>query len=233
MNRAKTTGFTIIELMLAMTFIAALLVSIAMVTIQISLTYNKGVTLRAVDRAGQAISSDIQRTIAASAPFNATKYTISGTTNPAARYVVTADGRGGRLCTGQYTYAWNQGDTNPYNRYTGGDRTIVRFVKVRDSAAVLCQQPATMITKADATEMLASGDRNLVVHDVSVTAGASDAALNQAMYAVALQIGTIDGTKIATLGPNDYGCVEPSASNLGDDYCAVDKFDIVARAGNQ
>ena len=64
MNRAaKQTGFTLIELMLAMTFISVLLLAIAMTIIQIGTIYNRGVTLKEVSQAARSISDELNRSI--------------------------------------------------------------------------------------------------------------------------------------------------------------------------
>ncbi len=46
------SGFTIVELLMAMSFIAVLLVVITLTIIQISGIYNKGLTMRAVNQSG-------------------------------------------------------------------------------------------------------------------------------------------------------------------------------------
>ena len=62
-NNRRQNGFTMIELMLSVTFIAILLLAIAMLIIQMSGMYNKGLTLREASQAGQFISSEIQRSL--------------------------------------------------------------------------------------------------------------------------------------------------------------------------
>jgi prepilin-type N-terminal cleavage/methylation domain-containing protein len=54
-------GFTLIELMLAMSFISVLLLSIAMVGIQAGKMYSRGIVLRDVNQAGRDISDTIRR----------------------------------------------------------------------------------------------------------------------------------------------------------------------------
>ena len=65
----KTKGFTLIELMLSMTFISILLVAIAVTIIQISNVYNRGITLKEVNQAGRSLSNELQRSITSGAPF--------------------------------------------------------------------------------------------------------------------------------------------------------------------
>jgi hypothetical protein len=220
-------GFTIIELMLAMTFIAALLVAIAMTTIQIGHIYNKGLTLREVNQAGRSVTDELQRSISASSPFNV------DAASPTARYVVRPGG--GRLCLGRYSYAWNygaalrsSGGVGIYNTYDDG--TNVRFAKVNDASASLCTSPTGTVKKADSTEMLATGDRDLVLQTFSITNAATDASDDQALYAISLTIGTNDQTQLTT---NDTSCKPPSQGQGNEDYCSVNQFDIVVRAGNK
>lgn len=228
MNHAKKDGFTLVELMLAMTFIAILLVAVAMTTIQISQIYNKGITLREVNQAGRALSDELQRSIASSSPFDANP------ASPTTRYLVRPGG--GRLCVGSYTYAWNYGSAITggagapavFNVYENND--VVRFVKVSDPSASLCTDPTLKIKKADATDILTAGDRDLVVHAFTVTQGSNDIDTGQALYAISMTVGTNDQQQLVT---NDTSCKPPAQGVGNEDYCSVNQFDIVARAGNK
>jgi prepilin-type N-terminal cleavage/methylation domain-containing protein len=234
MNQDNTKGFTLIELMLAMTFISILLIAIAMTTIQISDIYNKGITLREVNQAGRAVSDELQRSISSSIPFDVTPKKDASAATATSKYVVR-DG-GGRLCLGRYTYAWNYGDSiagvngapSLLNKYD--NNSTVRFAKVSDPSAALCEDPTLSIRRADATEMLTSGDRDLVVHSFAITSTASDAVTGQAVYAVSMVIGTNDDQQLTT---NNTSCKAPVAAGGGENYCSVNQFDIIARAGNK
>lgn len=238
MNRVNAKGFTLIELMLAMTFISVLLIAIAMTTIQISNIYTKGITLREVNQAGRTISDDLQRSIGASAPFD-----LAPTATPAS-YVTQPTG--GRLCVGKYSYLWNYGEniaqtgdaTNLDNHFD--DNTVIRFVRVLDPDKSLCQKgtedgntpsPEYPIPeKTKSVELLASGDRDLAIHNFTIAKTAEEAATSQAMYAISFVIGTNDQAQLTT---NDASCRPPSDGVGAEDYCSVNQFDIVARAGNQ
>jgi hypothetical protein len=219
-------GFTIIELMLAMSFVAALLVAIAMTTVQIGHIYNKGLTLREVNQVGRSVTDELQRSISTSIPFNVDPM------SPTTRYIVRAGG--GRLCIGRYSYAWNFGaalrGAGPviYNTYEDG--SPVRFAKVNDASAALCTSPTGTVKKADSTEMLATGDRDLALQAFTITSAAADNATGQALYAISLVLGTNEQTQLTT---NDTSCRPPSQGQGYQDYCAVNQFDIVVRAGNK
>jgi len=238
MSHDKTHGFTLIELMLAMTFITVLLMAIAMTTIQIGNIYNKGITLREVNQAGRAISDDIQRSIANSIPFDVTPRIDDSPETETSKYVVR-DG-GGRLCLGRYTYVWNYGKAlaqlpgapDIYNNYKNSDGSLtpVRFAKVTDPDGALCATTTLDIQRDNATEMLVSGDRDLVMHDFTINTNAQDPTTGQAIYAITMKIGTNDNEQLTT---NDASCKPPSEGAGLEEYCSVNQFDIIARAGNR
>ncbi len=229
-------GFTLVELSLAMAFIAMLLLGIALLTIQISAIYNKGLTMRAVNESGQLIASDIQRTL--------------NTSRPQEVIFIERDG-GGRLCANNVVYAWNYAGTalttgsgiRGYNKHTGSLSTPVRFVRfVGDDTYCRPTNPPTNTiykylpaTNVDnLTALLKSGDNTLAIHELKIDNG-SDGNVGQAvkddstqrMYHVSFVIGSNDQTLI-----NASGCAVP-ASEIDDEYCAVNTFDFVARAGNK
>lgn len=235
MSHDNNKGFTLIELMIAMTFIAILLVAIAMTTVQISAIYNKGITLREVNQAGRAISEDLQRSIASTVPFDVTPQVDTSPETAASKYV-KRDG-GGRLCLGRYTYAWNYGNAIDkvtgapaiYNKYAGSDNPV-RFAKIFDPSGALCANAGSTVAPANATEMLSDGDRDLVIHDFKVTSNSSDLVTGQAIYAITFVVGTNDNEQLET---NDMSCKPPSDGVGYEDYCAVNQFEIIARAGNK
>jgi prepilin-type N-terminal cleavage/methylation domain-containing protein len=235
MNHNSKSGFTLIELMLAMTFISVLLVAIAMTTIQISNIYNKGITLREVNQAGRSVSSELQQSIASSVPFDVTPKSDNSPATATSRYVVR-DG-GGRLCLGNYSYAWNYGKTLTggagapaiYNKYDD-DNKPVRFAKIEDAGGSLCADVNLPVPKAKANELLSTGDRELVLHSFSIAETSSDPTTNQALYAISMVIGTNDKTQLTT---DNTSCKPPASGSGNEDYCSVNQWDIIARAGNK
>lgn len=230
-------GFTLVELMLSMSFVGVLLVAIAVTSMQIMSTYTKGLTIREVNQAGRTITDDIQRTIAASAPFKASPARGGETDEIDSKYVDQEGG--GRLCTGAYTYAWNYGSTfelsgetgaSPvYNEYENGDG-VIRLVKVNDIGGVLCADMGAPIPDAEAKELLLPGDRELAVQQFTVTEGVRDEVSGQSMYAISLTLGTNDQ---AQLDATNTTCLPPHEGEGGEDFCAINQFNIVVRAGNR
>ena len=232
-----SSGFTLVELMLSMAFVGILLVVIAMTTMHIMGTYTKGITVKEVNQAGRAISEDIQRTIATTSPFSVSPAKTGDPSDEAdVKYVVQPGG--GRLCTGAYTYAWNYGNTGElsdtsaipaYNKYADSDDTI-RFVKVSDAGGVLCAEMTRDIERSQAKDFLLAGDRNLAVQELTVSSDQEDEASGQALYAISLVIGTNDQEQIDA---SDATCLPPSEGSGFEEFCAINQFNIIARAGNR
>lgn len=224
----RLSGFTIIELMLAMGFISLLMLAIAMLTIHISSIYNQGITLREVNQTGLAVSEDVQRTISSASPF------VIDQADGASRYI--SKDAGGRLCVGSHSYVWNylgevQGTPPaPLNKYTAGNSTPISLAKVIDPDHSLCQDLTENINQADASDLLFSGDRNLVLYKFSVSSSDITAKTGQALYAVDFTIGT-SGTDI--VDAVNKVCKPPSESDQSREYCAVNKFSIIVRAGSE
>lgn len=237
MNHAanRQVGFTLIELLLAMSFVSMLLMAITVTVIQISNIYTKGLTMKSVDQAGQTISQDMRRSIEAARPLDLGT-TPAGGVNYRPLVAVGGDiskPEGGRLCTGSFSYIWNNGTAleNPVNKYLDSDDRI-RFVKVTDNGALYCNDPARLIDRGAALEMLDIGDRELAVQSFSIATVASNAALQQALYQISLEVGTNDREALEQLDSLDTTCKPPAEAAGLRDYCAVNKIEFTARAGN-
>lgn len=129
-------GFTIIELMLAMTFVATLLISIAVVTINVVSIYQRGLALKAVNNVGRSLIEELTTAINEAPAVDTTSLCnhLASGSDPigygdtkecidkhAYRYVYndrfnTKENREGQLgeyqysgvfCTGNHSYLWN------------------------------------------------------------------------------------------------------------------------------
>lgn len=222
MTQRSNKGFTIIELTLAMTFVSLMLHAIAMTVIQISNIYNRGITLRQVNQASRAIAEDMQRTIAASASFSLEHNYIK-------------QSWGGRLCMGQYSYIWNTADTlalpslnaSNSNIYTEGTERI-RFVRVPDSGAMYCADPARTINRTEAVEFLMMGDRPLAIHGFDISSSVESSLTGQRLYTTQITLGTDD---IGSIEPVGKVCRPPADEDSNTLYCAVNQFMFTSRAG--
>ena len=119
----KKKAFTIVEFLLAMTFLAVLLMGIATITMRVINIYRKGLALRAINAAGRDIINDITRTVSGSpivesintTPSQGNKIVASDIFDAYRTYyneLTTVYNEktvqsGGVFCTGSYSYVWN------------------------------------------------------------------------------------------------------------------------------
>jgi len=232
MNRGvnKKSGFTIIELMLAMAFVSTLLIAVALTVIQIGNTYNRGITLKNVNQVGRSIANELQRSIAGSEEFDIDSGVGS-------RYIV--QDWGGRLCLGQYSYVWNYGnaiqvgDTARLNTYVDSPDTI-RFAKVLDQDSSYCDDSSKKIELNDAIELVDAGENDLAIHDflISTTDSAGDSKTGQRLYSIEFKIGTNTIDTLNYVSDNNPTCKLSGESGADPSYCSINMFNIVVRAGN-
>lgn len=225
MTQHKTDGFTLIELTLSMSFIAILLLSIAMLTMQISSIYNKGITIKQVNDIGQLIADDIRRNLSQAIPASVEKVIRDPNTDQLYE--------GGRLCIANTIYAWNYGkflgSASPFNVYAGGNtEPLMRLVKFTSDGTKYCQRDTNDILPPipdNASQFVGIGDRDLAIHAFDYTA--TMVAGGQTMFAVTFSLGT-NGTDVI----HDGAC-QSATGKTDDEYCAVNEFSFVARAGNK
>ncbi len=234
MNHVDNKGFTLIELMLAMTFISVLLLGIAMTIIQIGTTYNKGMALKEVNQSARDIGTDVQRSMAAVSAISDDDYV--GTTS------------GGRLCLGTVSYIWNYGkafaENDPGITWYADDTDHIRkihLIKIQDSSKIYCAKDGTgvllhpTVGVSDATpaqDLLKEGDHSLNVHQFLLTSdpAAIDTVTEQRLYALDYTIGS---GEITALNDDQTACKAPGEEGADFSYCNVQQFSIVIRAGNR
>jgi hypothetical protein len=245
MRKSNQRGFTLVELSIALSFVAAILIAIIMVTIQIANMYNRGITLKGINQAGRSLASETQNSIANTPPFSVDP----SLTGKGARYVKQS--YGGRLCLGQYSYIWNYGrdiNTNPspavndslnnYDDYKTASHRI-RFVKIFDQDSKYCERynnddaiGGKYINHKISVELLDADKYNLVLHYFTITSKSTaiDTRIGQQLYNVGFVIGTNDSDSLIY----DSSGTRCKTSGDGADllYCAINRFDVTARAGN-
>lgn len=112
-KKSVKSGFTILELALAMAFVSFLLLAIGFAMVQVSVVYQKGLTIKAVNSTGREIIDEFSRTILAS-KYNEDnahfEYTFTEKTD---KVEVNGDDKEvqlyGAFCTGTHSYIWNTG----------------------------------------------------------------------------------------------------------------------------
>lgn len=234
MNRAdKNKGFTLIELMLAMAFLSVLLISIALLLIQIGTIYNKGMVTKEINQTGRAVSDDFRRVAGA-----AESITLD------TDYVATTGG--GRLCLGTYSYIWNTAKALKNNdvnltTYSTTPTKQIRLVKVVDKVKLYCAKTTSgaltykQIQPTDepaARELLPTGDHllNLTQLGLLPAATVSDSTTGETLYTLQYTIGT---GEIEAMNADQSACLPPDNINSDLTYCTVQQFSLVLRTGNK
>ncbi len=237
MNRVvkQNQGFTLIELMLSMSFLAILLLAIAMTIIQIGTIYNKGIVVKEINQAGRAIGDDIRRTSSAAQGVNLANDYVSNS-------------GGGRFCLGSFSYIWNttlaieQNNTNltTYEGSTIVDKPL-RFVKVPDgpknycaktSGGALLYEEIRSLDIPQAQELLPAGEHSLGINQFTIPAAnmINDTTIDQTIYTVNYTLGS-GLTK--TMTTNQSACLDASQAESDLAYCSVSAFSVVLRIGSE
>ncbi len=229
MIRDAKQGFTLIELMLAMTFISILLLSITMVGIQAGRMYSRGVVLRDVNQAGRDISDTFRRDFLQA---NAGKINITGLRVPNNENWTT-----GRLCLGAHSYVWN----NPKylddpsllgaNRLFKVDGNPINLVRVVDADGGLCKRdgsgryPETvdMAKSSNLLRPINSGDGSIGIHNVTLEKITSDSS-REALYRLTFTLGTSKMSEI-----RNSSCKAPDETDSNFEFCAINKFEMIVR----
>lgn len=143
-RRANTHGFTLIELMIALGFVAFILIFATTAVIQVMQTYNKGIAVKQINQAGRTTIEDMSRFLRTADPG-------------AVKTNALASNR--RVCFGGVSYVWNLYNTPgaSANRYDDG--TSLTLTRVNDAASAMCTSAAGVypaVPKAQATDILAN-----------------------------------------------------------------------------
>lgn len=241
MTHRNSKGFTLIELTLAMSFVAILLISVAMLSIQLTNQYSRGLTLKEVTQSGTEVSSDIKRTMAQAQIENG------------GVRVKNVSGGARVLCTGSYSYIASSptsleanngnGDANAIRVGPTGSTTMARFAKVRDLGGTLCGAVSVLDTNKnfvtdDVSELLSGGSRLLSVRDLSVSPNGipgsghpmyQEFLQGRGIYEVRMTIGAGLNDELDSLTGN---CKPPKNASANFNYCAINSFVFNVRVGS-
>lgn len=115
-------GFTIVELLVSMTFFSFILLLIFVGFVQINRSYSRGLTVKEVQNSTRNLTEDLVRTIR--------------NTNSVDEIIL--DPAGYRICVGGIRYAWNQYDdaSSSFTDETYASSTDqIKIVKIEDNLA--------------------------------------------------------------------------------------------------
>lgn len=140
---AKYHGFTLIELMIALAFVAFILIFATTAVVQVMQTYNKGLAVKQINQAGRTTLEDMARFIRVADPSAVNTAALSNR----------------RVCLGGVSYVWNLYNTPgaSANRYDDG--SALTLTRVNDAANAMCTSSGgsyPSVPKAQATDILSS-----------------------------------------------------------------------------
>ncbi len=220
MNR-KHPGFTLVELMLAMSIVSLLLLAIAFLVIQIGHVYTKGMTLKGLNQVATTISRDVERTVAQSDASEFLSVPQLPSTNGS-----------GRICTGAVTYAWNSALDSASriatrNTYIGSEAGIeIHFARVDDRNGILCKPVSGVypsIDKNKAREMLPAGQYDFAMHQFYIGTNPTDPSLHW----IVMKIGSTNTTDV------DLATQQCTLNSGQSDYCAINVFESTVRSARR
>jgi type II secretory pathway pseudopilin PulG len=240
-------GFTIIELMLAMTFVAILMITIAFLVIRITAIYQKGLSIRTINQVGRNLMSDFSRTVAASP--------VDDTAVRNQYFYANMDGttqQNGAFCTGKYSYLWNTGTAiNQNTRIQFQNLTGTynfRLLRMEDTARMICQKlsglsgstldlsASDQIKDAVPIELLSisgvetaattenAAESDLAIYDLRVFQPTINQITGHAFYSATFILGTLRGIDINASG--DYCSNVSSTLSTDFSYCSLNKFNF-------
>jgi type II secretory pathway pseudopilin PulG len=242
-------GFTIIELLLAMTFVAVLMITVAFLVIRITAIYQKGLTLRSVNQVGRNIMDEFNRAVANSP--------VDDELSSRDRYFYSVPKTGtqmqGAFCTGRYSFLWNtgtaiNGDKRIRFKNTKGEFTF-RLLRVNDSGRKVCDKlktlggskaidfstiielkdiiPQEMLTLSgadDAPTTEGAAESDLVLYDMRVFPPTINRLTGHVFYSATFILGTMRGIDINAT--SNY-CENISETlNTDFSYCSINKFNF-------
>ena len=179
----KKKAFTIIEFMLAMTFLAVMLMGITAITMRILEIYRKGLTMREINANGRDILNDLTRTVGgspivehinpeASNGMNITPDDIKvAYRNYFNETMMTSNGKsvqaGGVFCTGAYSYVWNTApaiesvrkDSTNKNKLFLINDNYYKFARFPDTDRTACAHHGGVL---DSTKITGVEDESIV-----------------------------------------------------------------------
>jgi type II secretory pathway pseudopilin PulG len=201
------TGFTIIELLLAMAFLAFILVFVVSATIQLFQIYNKGGVMKQINQSGRSTIEEMGRSFRSQNLLN-----------------VSIPANAKRICSNDVAYVWNTLGGAQNNKFD--DNTNVNFVRIDNagSASAVCTPNGggfyPDIDKDQAVPLISP---QLVVNELEVKVSPADRKLMSIKLA------------LSTTGDNSPVIVDSilqCPAGVNGQFCAMTRFETIVYAPN-
>lgn len=228
MSTNTKQGFTLIELMLAISFVGVLLITMLVAIIHVTGVYSKGMTIKSINQVGRDLGSAITRDAAG----------LASVANPIVQPDEQGAGSLGRLCLGSFSYVWSPAaklSDGSAVKYMDATDTSIVLARVPDSGGSYCRKLAsdqyrTDVEKAQSTEILSAEQGDYALHAASLqqipATGAASSA--EVLYDIRYTIGTND---VGSIDTADQSCKAPDDAQNNFNFCSVNTFEIMVRAG--
>lgn len=207
MIKRNQEGFTVVELLLAMSFFSFIMLFVIYGFVQINRSYVRGLTVREVQVTARNVIGELGNTIRG---VSANDLDLSVPN---------------RLCIGSVRYAWNMvnSDESGFTSETYGD-SIDEITLVRSSAPALCAEPILRQPGQNNGDSVSLMDDKLIVQYLDISRIASTSA-----FRITLVIST-DGFShgdFSQIGENAF-----CETRKGDQFCDVARLETVVTARN-
>ena len=230
-------GFTLVELNLAMVFVAILVVGVAATTISVTKINQRGIMLKTINQTGREVVDQLRRDIAA-ARTDQVEFVFPG--GGGGRRGPAAGSGPSSLCLGSVSYVFNTAEalhSSPgtlIRDTTQAGSPAITLVRMDDKDGVWCAQSGGVFTKnqvvaTDAPiELLQTDLLPVAVHEMDVRSLAQtvDGNTAQGLIMITLLLGTNEANTIETSG----ACKPPTDHQADFDNCAVREFRTVVRS---
>jgi len=204
----KSSGFTIIELTLAMTFLAFVLVFSTTIIVQLTQTYTKGLTIKQINQAGRSVTDDLSRSLQVSSVGTVNLDRVAN----------------GYICVGKSAYIWNplyQNNSSNFlpDTYNLGGEPIT-LARVESDLIGNCTGtvPANITPDVSNTSLLSGNAR---VINATATRSTADPRLVNVRFI----LGTYDRSETAAINSGDTDEIFNTVYYDGSDYtCRTDRL---------
>lgn len=207
-QRTKThdqSGFTLVELTLAMAFVSFILLFIVFAMIEVMGDYNKGVVVKEINQTARTIVEEMSR--------------LGRTTDTSS--INTSAQDDGRLCFGSVSYVWNVRGNELDNKFT--DNSLVGLARVEDPAGSLCGLVSGAYPQVDRASAVDLISDQVWVQSLNVSVSG-----NQKLLDINLRLSTAGDNRPTATGSSGYVCEGGKVGN----FCAVAEFDTTVSTRN-
>lgn len=198
MKERKNKGFTLLELTLAMSFLAFVMIFVVVVLMQIMNIYNKGIAMTQINQTGRQLADDLNTSV---------RFASSDT--------VSFQPDSKRLCTGQVSYIWNAG-TDTVNTFS--DNTRISVVRVKDTSSNYCSDTSLKPNITDPNVSVLAG-AGVSVLEFTVTKTSN-------LVRIVSVLSTSGVNKPVQNDDGKWTCVGSGGAG-SNPYCSFTKFDNI------